>query len=500
MHAIKLKQNDEKLLTYSYSIFLTTVIVLCFLLTSNNLFHPFIIPVYLTGIIIGFDLIRWVRGEIEVFDPVGFIGVFGYHFFFLAPILQIYWEKNMAYVIQPDDWKTWVMGMGYINLFGVLIYRISRSYFDKKHNKLFESKIKWEINTKKLLLISIPSLIIMFLLQTYIYISFGGISGYVSSYTSGEGSFSGMGFLFMISESFPILLLIVVIHLIKNKKYTKSILFIVLIFIVFFILKLYFGGLRGSRSNTLWGVIWAAGIIHFFIKKFTRKSILLGSVVLLLFVFIYGIYKGSREDFLEIVTSETSVMELSEESGRGIETLLLGDLSRTQTQSYILYKLVEHPKSYDLSYGRSYLGDLAILIPKSVFPERPPTKVKEGTEIIKGKGSYNSEGYTSSRIYGLTGEFMLNFGYFFSPIIFMVLGYLISKVRTLLYCLEKQDARLYIYPFFVVICFLLLVQDLDNLVFSITKNLLIPLVVVLIAKGKHQIKEGNCESIIHTQS
>lgn len=76
MQVIKQNKKNEKLLTYSYSILLTTIIVLYFLLKSDLIFHPFIIPIYLIGIIIGFDLIKWFRGEIEVFDPVGFIGSF----------------------------------------------------------------------------------------------------------------------------------------------------------------------------------------------------------------------------------------------------------------------------------------------------------------------------------------------------------------------------------------------------------------------------------------
>lgn len=489
MFVIDRNEKTDNLLTYSYSILISTIIVMYFLLTSNEMHHPFIIPIYLTGIIIGFDLIRWLRGKVKVFDPVGFIGVFGYHFFFIAPMLQIYWEKEMSYVIQPDNWQTWVMGMGFINLIGIIIYKISLHYFDKKTKKTNTPKPTWKLNTNKLLLIIVPTLIIMFLLQSYIYISFGGISGYVNNYVNREGGFEGMGFLFMISESFPILFFILIIQLVKDKKYAKSIFFLLILFIIFFILKLYFGGLRGSRSNTVWGIIWAVGIIDLLVKKISRKTIIIGGIFLLVFVFIYGIYKGGREDFLDAVYTDASLLELSEETGRGIETVLLGDLSRSQTQSYILHKLVEYPENYELAYGRSYLGDLAILIPKKIYPERPPTKVKEGTEIIRGTGNYKPDVYVSSRIYGLTGEYMLNFGYISAPLIFIVLGYFISKTRNILYKLEKNDARLYLYPYLVIMCFLILVQDLDNLIFSVIKNLFIPLLIIIIVKEKHEDKE-----------
>src|SRR5699024_7538283 len=135
--------------------------------------------------------------------------------------------------------------------------------------------------------------------------------------------------------------------------------------------------------------------------------------------------------------------------------------------------------NYNYALGRSYIGDLSILIPQRIYPNRQPTKVKEGTEIILGSGNYNPNGYVSSRIYGLTGEFMLNFGYLFAPFTFIILAFFIGKVREFYFSLNDRDARLYIYPFFVIMCFSILVQDLDNLVYSIVKNLMIPYLILL---------------------
>src|SRR5699024_5152503 len=253
-----------------------------------------------------------------------------------------------------------------------------------------------------------------------------------------------------------------------------------IILILFFILKLYFGGLRGSRSNTLWGLIWAIGIIHFFIKPIKKKLILIGIVLMTVFVFIYGIYKGAGEEVLDVFTTSKTFENISQETDRGIDTVLLADMARTNTQAFILYRLAEHPREYNLSLGRSYIGDLSILIPKKIYPNRQPSKVKEGTEIIRGKGSYNPNGYVSTRIYGLTGGFMLNFGYVLAPLSFIICTVMVTKIRNYIYTLHIKDARLYLYPFFVIMCFLLLVQDLDNLIFSIVKNLLIPLVIIYI--------------------
>lgn len=465
------------------SIYIVLLTITLFMVLSPDFFHWFIVPVGLSGIIIGVDAIDWVRKKIDIFDPIGFLGLFGFHFFFLAPLLQIYWDYGMTYVFPPEDWRPWIGGMAFINLLGLVVYKLVRKIiFEKLLHK--RKAIVWKINKRKLFFISMPLLLIMGALQFYIYSTHGGVLGYITSYVERDGSFEGKGWLFMISESFPIIGIILLAVFLRNTKYQKKHFITITLLIIFFIIRMFFGGLRGSRSNTIWALIWATGILHFWLKPISRKFIYQGLAFLFVFIYIYGIYKGAGFDVLNAIKDHEQREKIVEDSGRGVETVLLGDLGRTNVQSFILYKLYTQPEDYNLSYGRSYIGDISILIPKSIWPDRPPTKVKEGTEIIRGKNSYYPEGYTSSRIYGLTGEFMLNFGYFFVPLIFAVLGFFVAKVRSLLYLYDKNDSRFLIYPFLIVCSFLLLVQDLDNLVFSIFKNMLIPFIVVWFSSEK----------------
>src|SRR5699024_1324819 len=168
------------MLSYALSILLTSIIVLYFLLSSNELIHYFIIPTYFAGIIIGLDLIDWFRGKMDVFDPVGFLGLFGYHFFFIAPLLQVHWDFGMSFVNEPEDWRVWLFWLSLINLIGLVIYRLLRNYLINNIKKR-PVKIIWKLNSNRLLAVSLPLLIFMLLLHTYIYISFGGISGYIDT-------------------------------------------------------------------------------------------------------------------------------------------------------------------------------------------------------------------------------------------------------------------------------------------------------------------------------
>src|SRR5699024_7665166 len=109
--------------TIIYSIFLTTLILLYFILISNEFLHYFVFLIYFSVIIICTDLIDLLRGKVDTCDPVGFIGIFGYHFFFLASLLFIYWDYGMSNVIEPKDWRPWIFGMGLINLIGLIVYK-----------------------------------------------------------------------------------------------------------------------------------------------------------------------------------------------------------------------------------------------------------------------------------------------------------------------------------------------------------------------------------------
>ena len=91
---------------------------------------------------------------------------------------------------------------------------------------------------------------------------------------------------------------------------------------------------------------------------------------------------------------------------RDLKYLLLGDLARADSNAFILHNLVKDPGDYDYRWGLTYAGGLAILIPTEIWHNRPYFKVDAGTEAQLGKTASRP----SSRVYGLSGEALLNFG------------------------------------------------------------------------------------------
>jgi hypothetical protein len=55
------------------------------------------------------------------------------------------------------------------------------------------------------------------------------------------------------------------------------------------------------------------------------------------------------------------------------------------------------------------VGDVVKLTPESLIPNPPDDKAAAGTDLLYGPGAYDA-GIRATRIFGLTGEGMLNFG------------------------------------------------------------------------------------------
>ena len=89
--------------------------------------HWFLLPLSFCGLLTMVDAVRWARGEVSLFDPVGILGLLGVHFFFLAPLLHVTWDTWMAYVDPLEDWRLWLGYMATLNVGGLLVYRFARS-------------------------------------------------------------------------------------------------------------------------------------------------------------------------------------------------------------------------------------------------------------------------------------------------------------------------------------------------------------------------------------
>lgn len=220
----------------------------------------------------------------------------------------------------------------------------------------------------------------------------------------------------------------------------------------------------GSRSLVFWGLFWAVGILHFWIRPIPKKLIFASIILMLLFLYFYGIYKVAGLDVLQSFESGEAHTEVVEDTGRTLEYLLLNDLGRAAGQSFLLYRLSSPESDYEYAWGRTYLGGVAQLIPSAIWPGRPPPKNKEGTEAQFGMGSYVPGRAFSGRAWGLAGEAMLNFGPVAVPFAYLVFGLLVGRVRRLMITLDPADSRRIVLPLLISVCVAMLTWDSNNIV------------------------------------
>jgi hypothetical protein len=157
-------------------------------------------------------------------------------------------------------------------------------------------------------------------------------------------------------------------------------------------------------------------------------------------------------------------------------------------QAYIFYRLVRGNTTFEPTLGRSYLGTLCMFIPRSVWPDRPPTKTLEGTELQRGKGRWNPN-RESSLVYGLSGEAMLNFGPYAAPLAMAIWGLLVGWVGRIGSRFRPGDMRLLLVPLLANLCIVALSNDSDNVLFHLVKNGLFPAVAVVLG-SRHMAVSG----------
>jgi hypothetical protein len=181
---------------------------------------------------------------------------------------------------------------------------------------------------------------------------------------------------------------------------------------------------------------------------------------------------------LDLATQQTTTSALSAKTGRTLSLLLLEDFGRAGTQGLVVDRL---NRGADLAWGVTYVGDFVKLVPTTLVPTPPLDKTGAGTDLLYGAGS-SQTGLQSSRIFGLVGEGMLNFGLVGGALAFLPFAALVRVA-------DRMWATALMRPNLVVatlastttsICLLALGSDFDNVLWLVA-NKVVPLTIVVLA-------------------
>ena len=464
-------------ITFLMSVLLSSVVILLALASSSEMLHWFLIPLFGCGVLLGIDVVDWCRGKVDLFDAKGMVGLLGFHFVVLAPILMIFWHYRMHYLPeQPEDYRDWLGWMATLNFAGLCLYRL---IVDARPRRKSGKPGKcWVVQRHRFWLLWAAFVLASLVAEAWMLIRFGGISGYLASYSSwlaGNGDdFAGAALLFAFAESLPMLCIFAFALWAHRRKPRLTV--VVAVFLAFLVVNFLIGGLRGSRSNVIWTTFWAAGIVHLYVRRIPRTAAMLSIGLLFGFVSLYAAYKQHGASLVDDYNNSGEYASFNKDT-EDLPTVLIGDFSRADVQANLLWRSLEKTPP-QLALGHSYLGAATMLIPRELWLERPPTVVRWSTDAEYGNGAYASGMLRSTRVYGIAGEAMLNFGLAGVPLAFVMLAFAVRGIRLFTLSLDRSDPRLMLVPFLVNTLFLLLLDDSDNVVFYLVKYGLIPVLLI----------------------
>lgn len=452
--------------------------------------HWFMIPVTLCGIILAGDAVRWLRGDLDLLDPIGVIAALGMHFFYLAPILHVWFDYWLSYVIPPDDWRPWLGAMASLNVVSLVAYRVGVALGGPSTLTVIAP---WRLHRAQFMALAAIVLVVAAALQIWVYARLGGVFAYMQNAgdrTTGEN----MGWIFMFSESFPIVAFLLLLVVARERGVALKGPLLSAVLLAFLALCLLFGGLRGSRATTVWALFWGVGAIHCWLRPIRRSAAIAGVIGVIVFMYVYGFYKSLNVDAISLLKTGFDRSELEHETSRTLVAVLLGDCGRSDVQAFLLFAIASEGSDYQYAWGRTYFGDVSLLVPRIVWPDRPPGKSKEGTEALRGPGTYNPVSFAQN-IYGLGGEALMNFGPAGVPVLYGLLGLSVGRLARFVRHLHISDARRLIVPFLVILAFWALVADLDNVLWVLVKIGTVPCALIYLAARP---RRGSASALVST--
>lgn len=387
--------------------------------------HWFILPVSTAGALVGVEAISWLRRRVDLLDPQAMLSLLGVHLFYVAPVLHVVLDHWPRFLLPVADWPTALGVMGLVNTAGLCLYRgtlaVAAGIPDQvpSHRRVDG----WPAATNRLrpdvlYVCGLLAALLGILAFGMLVLILGGPGQLLTAYTLDRAALENLGWLLILAESFP--LICFALTMVRWRETLRHRPWLIFLAVVgFAAVQFLVGGLRGSRSNTLWPIVLGLVLIHLLVRQISGRVFVVAALSTGLFLYSYGLYKGAGTDVLRVVDGKESIAEISAQTGRDLPTLLLGDLSRADVQALVLDR--HRQGAGELGLGTSYLNAMMMPVPSAVLPHRPPDKVELGTDLTTGAGMYES-GRRSSRIYGLAGEAVLNFGLMGAILSFLLLG------------------------------------------------------------------------------
>ncbi|MDF3125700.1 hypothetical protein [Rheinheimera sp. 1928-s] len=437
-------------------------------------------PVTILGVVFLYENLYTLNSRKSYFSALSIFLAFGFSFFYIVPFNQLIWDYWPSIPV-ADGMSGWVGGWAILCLLGFFITAIGC----KSTKVNFRRPLNYHIDTNKMHMPFIVGIVFCLICQIVVLVKMGGYDGYLNAYElrledsiQNYNPYDGFGFLFTFSESLPNLVAIYLVLFIKDKSWSRDVKVLVSLLVFLFLLNMLFGGLRGSRSTTVWSLFWFVVVYHNNVKELSLKLLVALGAIFFLFMTSYSLYKfggieglqGLWDKDIKAQVFEQKYIEDSEKFA------LVRDAGRADVQSYILKTYWND--EYPLSYGRTLVAGAVSFVPGFLLPNKPVTAIKEKTGIFWSDYSFTDSSYTTL-LAGGYGEFVINFGIFFGLTFFYIFGVVISWIDGYSKVFPKDGVYNLIVPVLVLLSIQLLMSDSNVVSQFLFRFLTVPLIVLL---------------------
>ena len=432
------------------------------------------------------DLVDAIRLTRDIFSPRALLSIPIVIGVYITPLMHISLEAYPLHIQLPSDMSAALLNLSLIHLVGILTYFFTVRLTSTSNRVGVELKSAPLEATRYIGTVSNwMSVLGLFSLAIFIYtvIASGGPSEWLDSQLNYREQLHTPGWILVIAEAFPILFFAAYAASLHastlNRTQLRNRMIIALLALI--MLTFISSGMRGSRANLIWPLLTALIIIHLLFIRIRARWLVFIAVAILAFSGAYDLYKkvgvgGLTEQGLIAVERAQENLAYN----FGIESLLMGDFSRTAIQAILLDRW--DTGTFSPHWGATYVGDIVEFLPAVRPSAQFPSKTISATEILYGPGT-SMTGKFTTQIYGIQGEGLINFGPVGAVLVLIPFGFIVrSMERTYARASGDHLFRSALYVALLLPCVVLLyLSDLDNVIKTLATNALLPMLAIALS-------------------
>lgn len=483
------KQHGRKAIASVFTPILFTISSILLYLAFDDLSWQLLIVITLSASLAASDAVEGIVSRRDLLSPRVAVSLLLVNAVYVSPILHIILKATPKYIPLPVKMEDAVYDLAIIHLLGVFVYFIGLRFLEDR--KVSTRAYVNSASDEKRFMLRLRSWLIFFgvisfTVFAYIVLRAGGPMAWISVQLNYRTELESPGWLLVTGAGFPMLFFIAYAISLKLKsinmtrgQVAKRIFSALIILILVIFLT---SGLRGSRANLIWPALTAVLLIHLLFIRIKGKWIVLFAILGLIFAGAYDVYKKiGTEGISQLQAGTLEDIDSYSELGFGPQALLLGDFSRTAIQSVLL----DHwnTAGFDLNWGRTYIGDALDFVPGAERSTTFPNKQYAATEILYGQGAAEARPRLSTRIYGLQGEALINFGPIGAVLAFLPYAFvMVAAERSYSRALKGHSMRSgLVIALMIPIVILLFLSDMDNVVNNFASKAMFPILAIVLA-------------------